>query len=117
MDVNGTVLSGEALKLANDRLQVVAVGQLEELLDAEIPCGGWRSSVSAHHPCDGNRGATLMATGHGCNGGRTDFKCVQCWQKWLTVRVNHLAKWGLIRCAHCKRSFHDVPNFADYRPF
>lgn len=83
---------------------------LNELYDQDVPC----------HAC-GNP-AELRSMGHGC--GRSDgamppyYKCLRCWQVWLTQLMRKAAnRGGYIRCWKCHEHFARVDDFSDYRPF
>lgn len=95
-----------------------SVAELEELLAAEIPCGG-NLEVTCRRECD--RPAALLGHPHGCRGipeqRPHDFKCVSCWRLWATGAEAVIAQFGGIRCIRCNQFFTSVAAFSDYRPF
>lgn len=95
-------------------VETVPVGDLEELLDAEIPCGGC-VHTTGEQATNCTNVAVLRAVGHECVVGRV--KCLRCWQAMLTRNAEILAARGRLGCLRCGRSFFSIESFADYRPF
>lgn len=93
---------------------VKPVDELEDMLDAEIPCGGI-SEPRVQRSCD--RAAILRCGGHGCPDTRTYCKCIPCWRVWYQAVATAIACYGSVGCATCRRRFATVESFADYRPF
>lgn len=92
-----------------------SVTELEELLDAEIPCGGIKYGAIAR-TCSSP--AVLRGKGHGCEPSTPAMnKCVPCWQIWFQNTANTLARHGRLDCLVCHRIFHSVEDFNDFRPF
>lgn len=86
----------------------IAVSDLEELLQEEIPCeadGGCR------------RGAQLRSAGHACVDPGPFHLCIQCWQEWFSRNVLAIKRYGWIVCDDCGQAFTTVEAFNDYRPF
>jgi DNA-directed RNA polymerase subunit RPC12/RpoP len=109
------VEAGETLPQRTEEtmIEVVKPDQLsDELLDAEIPCGGIDCRPirrSCTHP------AVLRSMGHGCQPmNPTLFKCVMCWKIWHDYTMNAILRGG-IQCTHCHGVFTTVESFSDYR--
>lgn len=103
-------------RLAPMSAEVLPDFDLEELLDNEVPCQGWRGPVNRpHRHCD--KPAALRSFGHGCRPEVGRFKCITCWQAWYTNFVARVNKFGSVRCAGCDARFTDPSGFSDYRPF
>jgi DNA-directed RNA polymerase subunit RPC12/RpoP len=89
----------------------------DDLLDAEIPCGGILTQRIARS-C--SRPAVLRSVGHGCPPdpkGPPYFKCLECWQLWYVTLTRSLVTRDYLRCRHCQRRFYSIDSFATYRPF
>ena len=71
-------------------------------------------------PCDQcGKGALVRSKGHSCPVRPGPFyKCLPCWQKWLSITLGKMANHGgWICCTHRQRHFNSVEEFSDYRPF
>lgn len=82
--------------------QPITTTDLEELLEAEVPC----------NKCD--NAAVLMSRCHGCAVG---FKCVSCYQKWLLRVVAAINRSSGVSCRYCQADFYSVDDFSQWRPF
>lgn len=94
--------------------QPLTTDQLEELLEAELPCGGVKYPHRLAQTCA--RPADLRSVGHGCDRAPM-YKCINCWQVWYQAHVAILNRWGCITCDICAAVFPSVEFFSDYRPF
>lgn len=97
--------------VAVNKADTLDAADLEELLDAELPCGGHHGSG----PC--GRSAVLHSRGHGCQPPTAAFfKCTECWMVWYRIEANRLDWCGQIRCRECEQVFYDIDSFSHYRP-
>ena len=95
-----------------------SVTELEELLDAEIPCGGVLEPP-VQRQC--GRAATLRwSNPHDCCDAApaaTAVKCPDCWMVLYQCLADRLARDGGIRCKHCDNIASSVLEHTDFRPF
>jgi DNA-directed RNA polymerase subunit RPC12/RpoP len=95
--------------------QPINTTDLEELLEAEIPCGGIDVPAIAR---DCAQPAVLHSAGHGCVSPRpVQYKCLTCWKAWYQFHVSRLTSKGWLCCRHCGDTFTSLEAFSDYRPF
>lgn len=111
------VAAGETFsqRVEEAMIEIVKPDQLsDELLDAEVPCGGILRGEIAR-TC--SRAAVLRTLGHGCSPQAPHWlKCVACWKVWYSYHSDVLRRQGFLKCRDCHRPFATIESFSDYRP-
>lgn len=95
-----------------------SVTELEELLDADIPCEGLAGGGGMLRTECG-KPATLRWTNPHGHGPLPDkpYKCMDCWMALYQYLANTLAVEGAMRCPDCGHRSRSVLEHTDYRPF